>query len=69
MSVGQTDGGTKKAAPPAPKAPAPKAPALAAPSDDEDDEVVEPTKVSTKKTEAPKPAGDLAALVGQWDDE
>jgi len=69
MTVGQTDGATKKAAPPAPKAPAPKPAALVAPSDDEDDEVVEPTKVSTKKAEAPKPAGDLAALVGQWDDE
>ena len=68
MTVGQTDGATKKAAPPAPKAPAPKAPALAAPSDDED-EVAEPTKVSTKKAEAPKPAGDIASLVGQWDDE
>jgi hypothetical protein len=64
MTVGQTDGVTKKAAPPAPKAPALVAP----PAADEDDEE-EPTKVSTKKTEAPKPAGDLAALVGQWDDE
>ena len=68
MTVGQMDG-AKKAAPPAAKPAAPKAPALAAPSADEDDEVLEPTKVVTKKADAPKPAGDLAALVGQWDDE
>jgi len=64
MTVGQTDGVTKKAAPPA------KAPALVAPpAAIVDDEEEEPTKVSTKKADAPKPAGDLAALVGQWDDE
>lgn len=69
MTVAQTDGVTKKAAPPAAKPAAPKAPALVAPPADEEDDVVEPTKVVTKKAEAPKPAGDLAALVGQWDDE
>lgn len=68
MTVGQTDGVTKKVAPAA-KAPAPKAPALVAPPAAVDDEEEEPTKVSTKKADAPKPAGDLAALVGQWDDE
>jgi len=61
MTVAQTDGVTKKAAPPAIAKAAPPA----AVDDDED----EPTKVSTKKADAPKPAGDLAALVGQWDDE
>ena len=69
LTVAQTDGVTKKAAPPVAKPAAPKAPALGAPSTDEEDEVIEPTKVVTKKAEAPKPAGDLAALVGQWDDE
>jgi hypothetical protein len=65
MTVGQMDGVTKKAAPPAPKAPALVAPPAAIVDDEEE----EPTKVSTKKADAPKPAGDLAALVGQWDDE
>jgi hypothetical protein len=63
MTVGQTDGAAKKAAPAA------KAPALVAPPAAGEDDEDEPTKVSTKKAEAPKPAGDLAALVGQWDDE
>lgn len=68
MTVGQTDGVTKKAAP-AIKAAAPKAPALVAPPADEEEEVIEPVKVATKKADAPKPAGDLATLVDQWDDE
>ena len=68
MTVGQTDG-AKKAAAPAAKPAAPKAPALVAPPADEEEEVIEPTKVATKKADAPKPAGDLATLVDQWDDE
>lgn len=37
--------------------------------DADEDEVEEPKKASSKKVEAPKPAADLSALVGDWDDE
>jgi hypothetical protein len=65
LTVSQTDGGKKEKG----LSEKPSAKKNFVVEDEDEDEVEEPKKATSKKAEAPKPAADLSALVGDWDDE